>query len=738
MPKLTGKRKRGKLQHRDPETKQFASEIQVTRTGIVIEDEKTSDRHESDDQEIVLNDVNDFSDAEELEQLIELMIDSNSDIDVIEDLEEDTDSESEEIAIPDLEKELQKQKCIAFPLLDSNRPLNYDGLSERTFRRKRALDQKALEACPMNSITSYMKPKETNENNDEKTEASVENPVIVISEKQFNERKRKEAFEKVELLIRKSSKPLELMKLMVISKSLELQIEKNLSATEAARQAAEILPPNERHKHKTVRKWTKFFVENLKLMPEKRGIFKRNFLFHDEVFQQEARFFLRKLSGQKLNPTHFQDWVNNGYLKDRPELQTKISLKTSHRWMLLLGFKYGKWKKGVYIDGHERGDVVSYRKKFLERFANYRKRTIEYDGEDMSRVFGPQQEPGRPLIVIYHDESTYYANDDGGYGWFESERPPLRKKGQGLSLMVSDFICSCHGFLPGVRELLEAGENREGYWTSDHLVEQLKCKALPIFAEYHPNCDLLFIFDNSSNHAALPEDARVASRMNLNAGGGNVPIMRNGWFIDRNGNRVVQEMFYLDDSDPDNIVAVPKGIKMILKERNLWPRGRFNLSCKLVADHKDDGSCCARKLMSIQPDFLENNTKLTDCAETFSNSRDDLEVLIDFLPKFHCELNPIELCWSESKRHVRKECDYTFEGLKEHVPKSFEHIDILHIRKYYRMIYRYMDLYSAGLSLELAEYANKKYSSHRMIPQNVKRIIEADIASKPKPNNKKC
>jgi hypothetical protein len=720
MPKLKGNRLRAKNQCRDPLTMQFASEIQVTRTEIVIADDAANEEASVDDCDVP--GLTEAESDEEFDQLMELILVEDSDID---DLEDETDSDSEEI----VENVQKKQKNI--PLIDTNRPLAYTGLSERNIRRMRELDQKAIAACPMKPITSFLKTKETND------DSCAGNDVTIISRKQFNERKKKEAFEKIKTLIRVNSNPLEIMKLMVISKSLELQVGNGLSATEAAKQAAEILPPNERHKFKTVRKWTNFFVENLKLMPEKRGTFKRILLFHDESFQHQARLFLRKLNGQKLNPSHFHEWVHD-YVKDRPDyLQTKISLRTCHRWMILLGFKYGKWKKGVYVDGHERGDVVSYRKKFLERFVNYRKRTIEYDGVHMSRVFGPQQEPGRPLIVIYHDESTYYANDDGGCGWFESQRPPLRKKGQGLSLMVSDFICSCHGFLPGVRELLEAGENREGYWTSDHLVEQLKCKALPIFAEYHPNCDLLFIFDNSSNHAALPEDARVASRMNLNAGGGNVPIMRNGWFIDRNGNRVVQEMFYLDDSDPDNIVAVPKGIKMILKERNLWPRGRFNLSCKLVADHKDDGSCCARKLMSIQPDFLENNTKLADCAETFSNSRDDLEVLIDFLPKFHCELNPIELCWSESKRHVRKECDYTFEGLKEHVPKSFEHIDILHIRKYYRMIYRYMDLYSAGLSLELAEYANKKYSSHRMIPENVKRIIEADIASKPKPNNKK-
>jgi hypothetical protein len=134
--------------------------------------------------------------------------------------------------------------------------------------------------------------------------------------------------------------------------------------------------------------------------------------------------------------------------------------------------------------------------------------------------------------------------------------------------------------------------------------------------------------------------------------------------------------------------------------------------------------------LSIQPDFQENSTKLEDCAATFNNSRSDINVIIDFLPKFHCELNPIELCWGQSKAWVRKECDYTFEGLKRYVPMSFENIKIANVRKYYRMIYRYMDLYSAGLCIELAQYANKKYSSHRIIPQNIKTIMENAISIK--------
>jgi len=42
------------------------------------------------------------------------------------------------------------------------------------------------------------------------------------------------------------------------------------------------------------------------------------------------------------------------------------SASTAKIWLKKMGFVYSKFAKGVYVDGHEREDVVEYRKKFLE------------------------------------------------------------------------------------------------------------------------------------------------------------------------------------------------------------------------------------------------------------------------------------------------------------------------------------------------------------------------------------
>jgi hypothetical protein len=45
--------------------------------------------------------------------------------------------------------------------------------------------------------------------------------------------------------------------------------------------------------------------------------------------------------------------------------------------------------------------------------------------------------------------------------------------------------------------IIKPGANVEGYWRNADLVKQLLDKTLPIFQILHPNCQGLFMFDNS-------------------------------------------------------------------------------------------------------------------------------------------------------------------------------------------------------------------------------------------------
>ena len=71
-----------------------------------------------------------------------------------------------------------------------------------------------------------------------------------------------------------------------------------------------------------------------------------------------------------MTATSFCQWVNNDLLPSYhlpPNLPRTISLCTATRWLHKLGFRPQSHKKGAYVDGHERGDVVKSRKEFLKK-----------------------------------------------------------------------------------------------------------------------------------------------------------------------------------------------------------------------------------------------------------------------------------------------------------------------------------------------------------------------------------
>ena len=41
-------------------------------------------------------------------------------------------------------------------------------------------------------------------------------------------------------------------------------------------------------------------------------------------------------------------------------------------------------------------------------------------------------------------------------------------------------------------------------------------------------------------------------------------------------------------------------------------------------------------------------------------------------PKYHCELNYIEMVWGFMKSYLRRHCSYNFNDLKEKIPRLIE------------------------------------------------------------------
>lgn len=335
---------------------------------------------------------------------------------------------------------------------------------------------------------------------------------------------------------------------------------------------------------------------------------------------------------------------------------------------------------------------------------------------------------------ITHDECHFYANDGQRRIWIGKNEDILRPKGEGRSIMVSAFLCPCHGLLRLSDEQIRANPHikykeafilrsiqSDGYWKSEHMLEQLVQQAIPIFEVLHPGCVGVFCFDQSTNHNAMAENALVATKMNLGPGGVQ-STLRDGWYINENGENITQPMIFPNDYEVEKLRGVPKGIKQVLTERKLWPPEGVRLVCeKCAGKNKEDNperlGCCARRIISQQPDFCEQKSILEEAILEKGH-------IFERYPKFHCECNFIERYWGYVKRETRKLCKYNYTDLLQQVPKALVSVPVSKIRKFARKSWRYMDAYNRGLEGRIAEWAVNKYKTHRRLPENVEKQID--------------
>ena len=197
----------------------------------------------------------------------------------------------------------------------------------------------------------------------------------------------------------------------------------------------------------------------------------------------------------------FCRWVNESPLPNSildPGYPRTVSVETARKWLHELGFEVLDKKKGIYIDGHEREDVVQHRQRFLRQLvaggflAAEFAPSLEAKSAFPTDIDQPSPERREKNIFIFHDESTFNANDDEALQWVRPESQIIRPKSRGSGIMVSDFITEKDGYLclteeeyavahendsnirMGARTRLEYGEARDGYWTGPKFMKQME------------------------------------------------------------------------------------------------------------------------------------------------------------------------------------------------------------------------------------------------------------------------
>lgn len=153
------------------------------------------------------------------------------------------------------------------------------------------------------------------------------------------------------------------------------------------------------------------------------------------------------------------------------------------------------------------------------------------------------------------------------------------------------------------------------------------------------------------------------------------------------------------------------------------------LDCKVCKDDQQcpNTKCCARRILSEEYDFKNQKIWLEETV----NAHEECSII--FFPKFHCELNFIEMVWGYMKSCLRRDCKFDFKALHEqklpNILSQLTHSRVISrgvvvdeeapkigfIRRASRHCFRFMSGYRQGLHGPLLDYAMKKYKGHRMI-----------------------
>lgn len=413
-----------------------------------------------------------------------------------------------------------------------------------------------------------------------------------------------------------------------------------------------------------IRALARYYQLHEQLPEEQRGGArgKNNSLLIDVTVKTAARSWLMSQKVGTVTPCRFCHALNDAILPSINIILSKdLCERTARRWLLRLGFRCSILCKGIYKDGHDCADVKEYRDKtFLPKMKAFECRMTQYHPLDGVLIAVPPiLEPGeRELIALFHDECCFHANDFKTSAWYvlasilvhlpydcrlTEGQSILQKKSRGRLIHVSEFINEKTGrlavrdedgkIIKEAHKIIYPGTNGDAWWDTEQLLTQVK-SAITVFEEAHPSCQALFIFDQSSAHASLAPDALRAFEMNKSNGGKqqkqkDTVIPLNNPAPEYRGK--VQKMTLANGE--------PKGLQLALKECGFDVK-QLRAKCKPVCPFESQ-NCCMARLLSQQDDFKNQPSMLQTLITSAGHE-------CIFLPKFHCELNPIEMV---SDRH---------------------------------------------------------------------------------------
>ncbi|KAK0197638.1 hypothetical protein F5146DRAFT_871242, partial [Armillaria mellea] len=166
----------------------------------------------------------------------------------------------------------------------------------------------------------------------------------------------------------------------------------------------------------------------------------------NEDLAQDINLYLQEL-GKDITAAKVVLFLAHPDIKEKHGITKKISLRMAQRYLHALGYHWQEAKKGQYVDGHERADVVwDCDKVFIPKIKELQHRMQIFD-KDRKPIDGVCPD-GKHIVLWFHDKSIFYAHDRRRKSWYHIAEPakPYRK-GEGASLMNADFFSADFGWL---------------------------------------------------------------------------------------------------------------------------------------------------------------------------------------------------------------------------------------------------------------------------------------------------
>eukprot|EP01084_Bolivina_argentea_P310556 537424_1 len=462
----------------------------------------------------------------------------------------------------------------------------------------------------------------------------------------------------------------------------------------------------------TVRKYIDQFEHDYEIAKSLQGLHPKTIEALNTIeLQVQFKGYIKEkiLSKKRFTADNITQWVNTVLLKDKVENRgNPYNEKTVLIWMRQFGYIYGKYKKSVYIDGHERDDVVKARNIYVKEMIDLRNDMFilndENDKKGIEWIFERRKRNILTIILVVHDESVVHLREGHKYGWYHKHIKPILPKSEGKGFNISDFVIELDGPLQCdsqyARVIHKIGKGSdEFYWSNKHMMKQIKT-AIDIFEkkfkiiteEDRKYIKALFQFDNAGCHTKTADDALNVNHMNVNPGGKQHKL-RNGWYIDSHG---VEQIHKMVDDD-----GIAKGMKQILIERGI----------NVIGLKKDD----LKRLLKKQPDFIDaaKHTILSDYIKARGH-------LSKYGIKYHPELaGSIENYWMFAKKDFRDNQMYnlTHKNCIQKIKECLNNVSITSLQRSFRKTRRFEDAYDGGAVatdvMEKVKILKIQHRSHR-------------------------